>query len=121
MDEIEAIAGDAPVLDRGALERVERIGGARLVQRMIAAFLEHVPDRVAALRTSGDADAAGRMAHAIKSSAGNLGLERLRLIAQEIEMRVDLGDGSWAQLRSALAQAMDEARAALGQHAESSE
>lgn len=121
MDEIEAIAGDAPVLDRSALERVQRIGGVQLVHRMIRAFLEHVPARVEALQGIDDADAAGRTAHAIKSSAGNLGLDRLRLVAQEIEMRVDLGDGTWPQLRAALAKAMAEARTALQQQTESSE
>jgi len=119
-DAISAIVGDAPVLDRGALERVQRIGGEGLVQRMIGAFLEHVPGRVNALVASDDGDDAGRAAHAIKSSAGNLGLERLRLLAQEIEARAELGDESWSELRVHLAQAMDEARAALERQMERS-
>lgn len=119
-DAITAIVGDAPVLDRDALERVQRIGGERLVQRMIGAFLDHVPARVDALVAAGDGNDAGRTAHAIKSSAGNLGLERLRLLAQEVEARAELGDESWSELRVHFAQAMGEARAALEQQMERS-
>jgi HPt (histidine-containing phosphotransfer) domain-containing protein len=88
---------------------------------MIGAFLEHVPARVEVLLAGGTHDAAMRTAHAIKSSAGNLGLERLRLVAQEIEARAELGDDSWSQLRAALAAVMDEARAVLTQRMEGGE
>ncbi len=112
-DEIAAITGEAPVLDAGALERVQRIGGVQLLHRMFRAFLEHVPARVEALLQEDDAHEAARTAHAIKSSAGNIGLERLRLLAQETEARAELGDDTWSELRALIAHEMDAARTAL--------
>ncbi|NLG60901.1 MAG: hypothetical protein GX539_01555 [Candidatus Cloacimonetes bacterium] len=119
--DVSAITGDAPVLDIRALERVQRIGGLQLVQRMIRAFLEHVPARVDALLASASALDAARAAHAIKSSAGNLGLERLRLIVREIEARAELGDETWSELRMYVAGEIDAARPVLEVHLERSE
>lgn len=112
-NEITAITGEAPVLDAGALERVQRIGGVQLLHRMIRAFLEHVPARVEALLQEDHAHETARTAHAIKSSAGNIGLERLRLLAQETEARAELGDDTWSELRALIAHEMDAARTAL--------
>src|SRR5690606_41409926 len=58
---------------------------------------------------------------AIKSSAGNLGLERLRLIVQEIEARAELGDETWSELRMYVAGEIDDARPALEVHLERSD
>jgi len=76
-DDVAAILGDAPAVDGQALERVRRIGGSALIERMIASFLGHVPGRVDEVVRAEEAPAAMRAAHAIKSSAGNLGLARL--------------------------------------------
>lgn len=119
-DDVAAILGDAPAVDAQALERVRRIGGSALIERMIASFLGHVPGRVDEVVHAEEAPAAMRAAHAIKSSAGNLGLARLARLAAEIEARADAGDASWATLRPALGAAFAEARAALARESGSS-
>ena len=71
-----------------ALERISRLGGEELVGRMIAAFMENATKRVGDARQalgSGDRDGLGRAAHSLKSSAANVGAERLRALAREIE------------------------------------
>ena len=75
-------------VDAAALERLRRIGGADLVRRMIELFLSHAPERVRALRDgadAGDVDAVERAAHMMKSSAGNVGADRLMKAAEAIE------------------------------------
>lgn len=104
------IIGDAPVIDPVAFDRVRRVGGDRLLQRMIASFLEHAPQRMQAAIDATDSAAAARAAHSLKSSAGNLGLARVMLLAEAMEARAAEGDerGCLA-LRSALAATFDEA------------
>ncbi len=119
-DDLTGILGDAPAVDAQALARIRRIGGDALVERMVAAFLGHVPARVDEVVHAVEAPAAMRAAHAIKSSAGNLGLTRLALLAAAIEARADMGDASWATLRPALGDAFAEARAALARATEGS-
>ena len=113
------IIGDAPVIDPVAFERIRRVGGERLLQQMIASFLEHAPSRLdAALHTDLSAEAA-RAAHALKSSAGNLGLARVMLLAEAMELREMQGDGRGClALRPALAAAFEEACTALRRESE---
>ena len=108
------IIGDAPVIDAIAFERIRRVGGERLLQQMIASFLEHAPARLAAaLHTDLSAEAA-RAAHGLKSSAGNLGLARVMRLAEAMESREMEGDGRGClALRPALAAAFEEACTAL--------
>jgi HPt (histidine-containing phosphotransfer) domain-containing protein len=79
---------DALVLDRSALERLRRMGGADLVRRMVELYLANAPERMRTLSDAAAAeDAAGveRAAHMMKSSAGNLGAVRLQRTAEALE------------------------------------
>lgn len=113
------MSGD-PVIDRAALDRLRRVGGANLLRRMVELFLESGPERVRAVAESaaaGDVARVERAVHAMKSSAGNVGAIRLQRTAEAIEARavagsIDAGavqrlirdyDDSAAGLRSMLA------------------
>lgn len=110
------------VLDPAALARLDRLGGERLVRRMVELFVELGEVRVAAAReglASGDLDAVERAAHSLKSSAGNLGAGRLQAVAERVETRAEraggagAGDGGLEDLVDRLAAAFAEARRAL--------
>lgn len=76
------------VLDPAALERLETWGGAALVARMIDLFLDLGEDRLELIQVGardGEAEQVERAAHALKSSAANLGAERLRAAAAALE------------------------------------
>lgn len=71
-----------------ALDRLVKLGGLRLLDQMIELIQEVAPERIAAARNAlaaGDRERARRAAHSLKSSAGNLGLVRLRALAEEVE------------------------------------
>ncbi len=64
------------------------MGGDELVVKMIDLFLEHAEPKVGVIRRnydSGDMEAVERAAHALRSSAGNLGADELGSIAGLIE------------------------------------
>lgn len=76
------------VLEPQALERLRRVGGSGLLAQMLALFAEHAPARVAAARTgmaAGDLAAVARAAHALISSAGNVGAAQLMASAATLE------------------------------------
>lgn len=88
------------VLDRDALERLERIGGVKLLAGMLDAFLANGAERLAAATSSAAAlDGVGvsDAAHALKSSAGNIGARRLQETADRIE---HTAEGAGADLRA---------------------
>jgi HPt (histidine-containing phosphotransfer) domain-containing protein len=75
-------------LDRGALDRLIRIGGQEFLVEMIDLFLEHAPERLDAARSAldqGDFPAVYRAAHSLKSTAGNLGARNVQGVAERIE------------------------------------
>jgi len=78
---------DSPVWDKtGMLERM--MNDENLVQKIIEVFLEDIPQQIQTLRTlleTGDVSSARRLAHSIKGASANVGGERLRDIALEIE------------------------------------
>lgn len=77
-----------------SLDRLIEIGGTDLALKVIQLFFQHVPERVSSLKEGlkkGDADTVMRMAHSMKSSAANLGLEKLRNLAQNIESLANKG------------------------------
>lgn len=77
-----------PTVDPTALERLARLGGAKLVRDMTELFLTHGRERLDALQagaSAGDADAVARAAHSLKSSAGNLGARQLQHTAEVLE------------------------------------
>jgi HPt (histidine-containing phosphotransfer) domain-containing protein len=105
----------SPILDPSALERLRRIGGDRLVRAMVTSFIENGAARIDAARTAANAgDAAGvsDAAHALKSSAGNLGATTLQLTAQKVERESLEGGASIGALVEELGAAFDEARVA---------
>lgn len=81
-------AADAPLLDPGAFARLREWGGDELLGKMLALYLQNAPARRAEVvdgLAAGDPDRVERGAHALKSSSGNLGAERLRRLCQLVE------------------------------------
>jgi HPt (histidine-containing phosphotransfer) domain-containing protein len=87
---------ETPNLDAAALERLQRLGGAAFVAKMIELFVDYAGGKVAAARA---AQAAGNLAgvqeavHPIKSSAGNVGARRVQELAQQLEQLAREGQG----------------------------
>lgn len=82
------MSADNQVLDPSAMARLKRIGGDRLVGKMLVSFDAFATEKVAEIETAtsaGDWRAAGLAAHALKSSAGNVGATELQRLAFEVE------------------------------------
>lgn len=104
-----------PILDPSALDRLRRIGGDRLVRAMVDAFVENGAARIRAARASAaDANAqeVSDAAHALKSSAGNLGATTLQLTAQRVERESMESGAALAALVDELAAAFEQASVA---------
>lgn len=74
--------------DRAALQRLRRAGGADLVRKLIALFLENLPLRLQAAVAgvqSGNWVDVERAGHSLKSSAAYLGLRELSDAAAAVE------------------------------------
>jgi HPt (histidine-containing phosphotransfer) domain-containing protein len=115
-----ALGDPLVTVDPLAIERLQRLGGAKLVERMIGLFVEHVEARIADAREAraegrpGDVE---RAAHSVKSSAGNLGAMELYAVADRIEGLSQAGDGDAAGgLIPALESAFARARARLDEY-----
>lgn len=108
---------DDPV-DRAHLERLGARFGAPFVVQMIDLFLAQGRERIdAACRAldAGDAEGITSAAHALKSSAGNLGATALMACAAEAE-RIGRGDASTKELApyvDTLARELERARTIL--------
>jgi len=93
-----AIEIQFPVFDReGMLRRM--MGDAELAMAVMKRFLEDMPLQIEALKgflESADAPAAQRQAHTIKGASANVGGERLRNAALQVETAVRAGDLSRA-------------------------
>jgi CheY-like chemotaxis protein/HPt (histidine-containing phosphotransfer) domain-containing protein len=84
------VATKTPVqpLEEAALDRLRRLGGDEFVGNMIALFLDYAQTKLAdAQRASlaGDYAEVAKAVHAIKSSAGNVGANRVQEIAALLE------------------------------------
>ena len=104
-----------PILDPSAVERLSRIGGNRLVHAMVGSFLENGAARIQSARdaaAAGDAQGVSDAAHALKSSAGNLGATTLQLTAQKVERESKEPGAQLQVLTEELAAAFEEAGAA---------
>ena len=108
-------------LDGAALERLHKLGGTELVQRMVEIFLENVPKRMADARDgfeAGDLEAVERGVHSMKSSAGNVGATTLMQLAETAEDLAEkrtsdgLGD-RLAELESELSRVTTQLKAVL--------
>lgn len=83
------------LLDPGAFVRLREWGGDTLVGKMVDLFLKNAPERMEEVRSGvaeGDPHRAERGAHSLKSSAGNMGAERLRILCQLTEDAAEEGD-----------------------------
>jgi len=93
----------AVVFDRaGVLDRLE--GDIELASIVFEAFLEDIPNQIQALKgfvTSGDTAASARLAHSIRGAAANVGGDRLRNLAAEMEKAADAGDLHFVAVRMA--------------------
>lgn len=113
---------DSPVIDRTAIERLRKWGGADLPRTMIDIFLNHTPERLVQMREGvarKDAREAETGAHSLKSSAGNVGATRLQALCQAAEMLAEAGDldavgGLLGELEGAYAAARAELEKIMG-------
>lgn len=79
-------------LDADALVRLKRIGGDRLLEAMLASFLTNASQRIEEARAaagSSDFEALSAAAHALKSSAGNVGAVRFQHAAARVEIEAE--------------------------------
>ncbi len=86
---------DPQVLDPKSLDRLREWGGEKLLSEMVRLFLENAPQRMEQIRRGageGNLDEGERGAHSLKSSAANLGAERLRALSAESEKAASEGD-----------------------------
>lgn len=82
-------------IDRAAIERLNRLGGKKLVREMIRSFIENTPKKISdafEAEKKGNLKAIEIAAHDIKSSAGNLGVIFLQKIAFDIEEQAVSGN-----------------------------
>jgi len=90
----QAKEGDAVVFDRaGVLQRLE--GDCELASAIMEVFLDDLPRQIESLKdliARRDANGAGHQAHSIKGAAANVGGERMRRVALEMETSADAGN-----------------------------
>jgi HPt (histidine-containing phosphotransfer) domain-containing protein len=84
----------AVVFDRaGVMQRLE--GDRELASAIMEVFLDDLPRQIECLKdlvAGRDANGAGRQAHSIKGAAANVGGERMRRVALEMETSADAGN-----------------------------
>lgn len=110
----------API-DPQALDRLREWGGDKLVAQMIRLFISNAGQRVEQIRVGVRDDLireAEMGAHSLKSSAANLGAERVRTLSAAIELAA--ADGQMAPVVESLP-ALEEAFAAAVTELESIE
>ena len=89
--------GAEPAGDPAALERLTRWGGDALRTQIVEMFLARAPDQIAAALEAAqrnDAEGVRKVAHTLKSSAGQLGAVSMQRLCQEAEGRAEAGEGS---------------------------
>ena len=86
-----ALDGTAQTLNRQTLDGLRELdpnGSDDLVRQLLGMFVESTPAAVVQLRRAidaGDGTSVGRFAHALKSSAANVGAESLSAVMRELE------------------------------------
>lgn len=104
-------------IDPAPLDRIRQAGGDALAEKILGLFLHHGPLRLDTAReaaATGDADALERSTHSLKSSAAQMGAERLAEICRELEERARKGEMAGT---STLVTSADEAMKAFVQWA----
>ena len=99
------------ILDRDHLARYT-MGDSALEQEVLGLFIGQMPETVAMLRESRDAQAWQRAAHTVKGSAKAVGAWKLAKAAERAERRSDDSD-DWDQLADAIEAAVAEVRACI--------
>jgi CheY-like chemotaxis protein/HPt (histidine-containing phosphotransfer) domain-containing protein len=98
----DAAAGDrAPVLDPSVLLGIVGEDDETLCE-VVATYRKNLPETLGQLEEalgSGDMKTAARLAHSIKGGAANLGGQRLRLVAADIETAAGRGEASVCRAR----------------------
>jgi HPt (histidine-containing phosphotransfer) domain-containing protein len=110
---------EAPVFDTaGLLVRV--MDDEDLARVGVEAFLDDIPRQMHALRESldaGDVAVTERQAHTIKGASANVGAERLRAVASEMEQAAKARDLGAVQVRMAdLERQFEAVKDAMEQH-----
>lgn len=98
------------------LDMLRRVGGDKLIRELIDLLLEGAPRKLAAARaalTSGNAVEVGRVAHALTSSAGNLGAVEMQQAAYVLERCAAGGSDGLADRLAELEAAWERARGVL--------
>ena len=75
-------------IDNQAIQRLRKLGGDTFVVELIDTFLQHVSQKMEEALTGereGNPETIERAVHSIKSSAGNLGAQKLQDLAAQIE------------------------------------
>ncbi|MGC8492672.1 MAG: ATP-binding protein, partial [Syntrophobacteraceae bacterium] len=108
--------GEPAVWDReGMLKRL--MGDAELAKKVLDAFLIDLPGQIRTLKqfiTSGDCRGAELQAHSIKSACANVGGEKLRAVAMEMESAASTADlGAAAQMMAELSMEFDVLKKAI--------
>ena len=103
-------------LDPAALERLRKLGGDKFAGDMIDLFLSYGGKQVAEARTAwqaGNLAGVANAAHALKSSAGNVGAEQVRKLAAQTEQAAKGASNEAAAAVTALEQAFAETKPLL--------
>jgi PAS domain S-box-containing protein len=90
---------ESPIWDKAGM-RARLMEDEELASTVIKGFVEDIPRQIEALRgylETGDAGSAERQAHTIKGASANVGAERLRAAAFEIEKAAKVGDSESAK------------------------
>ena len=110
---------ESEVLDPSAMERLRRIGGDRLIEKMLVSFQAFSTEKVAEIKSSIAQERwkeAGLAAHALKSSAGNVGAMELQRLSFAVECAGREDDGeSIPELATELLAAFEAAKVALAE------
>lgn len=106
---------ELPLVDSAQLERLNEWGGADLQRKMINLFLTHAVERMDQIRegvSTGSSERAETGAHTLKSSAGNVGAQRVQRLAQDAEALAEAG--KMDELQALLPSLEEEFQAACG-------
>jgi HPt (histidine-containing phosphotransfer) domain-containing protein len=97
---VSSIKSQIPVFDKaGMLDRL--MDDEDLARMIVEGFLKDIPLQITALKgylETGDATGIERQAHSIKGASANVGAERLRAVAFEIEKAAMTGDLNAARI-----------------------
>ncbi len=108
------------LLDPAAFQRLRAWGGDELLGKIVSLFLEHAPTRLAEVEAGleeGDLQRVERGAHALKSSAANVGGTALQQLCARLEAAAEAGDaGEVTELAPEFRRAFRQTVAALERH-----